>query len=622
MTRTNPYPGAARVSSLGGTTRAEHASDDERPFSEIRKNLQDVLRMVSLHRWAFFIPMCIVMSGAFLLSLYYPRTYSATTSFEQQNDPILADLPMSQGAATFKLFRTTIAQDLTSIACMSEVVDKLNLANDLERGPDGALTKKGERQKASLAASLASRISISTQTPNDHVDKIKITYTGPDPHIGNKLLDELKATYIHRTMSWIQKQLEGLRDYYEIETDTTLVALRDAERDQTRLRLEHPYINPQNPESITTRLSQLEMSREEWKRRRREYTANLDAQRQVLASIEAQLEAHMNQSGAGDFAEHAPYVSADTRRINQKIEDIESEMNRLRATRGMTDAHPDMQAQMAKRQALRSELEIQRSRDLDAVERGLVDATTINALALATGTASPLQSDRARVLVQLSAEEAKIKECEINIESTQKMIDRLETAKGTIFELQEEHANVSAEVTKARRNHANMAGILAKIEPALRVNQQDKLLHWAPGPPASGAATPINPKSRTVILLALIAGAAVGVIFVVLAEILDHVYRNSSQVARSLGLPLLEAIDEIVTAKDRRRLLIHRTVATPMILLLCLGAVGLTGSMAYLSIERPATYERIQRIPRSAIDLIADKAGAEVIRLADASDNS
>lgn len=578
--------------------------------------------MASLHRWAFFVPMCIVMSGAFLLSLYYPRTYSATTSFERQNDPILADLPMSQGAATFKLFRTTIAQDLTSIACMSEVVDKLNLIKDVERGPDGALTKRGERQRASLAASLASRISINTQTPNDHVDKIRITYTGPDPHIGKKLLDELKATYIRRTMSWIQKHLEGLRDYYKIETDSALAALRKAERDQTRLRLEHPYINPQNPESITTRLSQLEMSREEWERRRREYTSNLDAQRQVLASIETQLDAHMNLSGLGGSGEPTLYVSANTRRVNQNIEDIETEMNRLRATRGMTDAHPDMQAQMAEHQALRSELELQRRRDRDAVERGLVDATTINALALATGTATPLQSDRARVLVQLSAEEAKIKECEINLESTQHMIEKLETAKAQIFELQEEYADVSGQVSMTRRNYANMAGILAKIEPALRVNQQNKLLHWAPGPPASGAATPINPKSRTVILLALIAGAGVGVIFVVLAEILDHVYRNSSQVARSLGLPLLESIDEIVTAKDRRRLLVHRTVATPLILLLCLGAVGLTGSMAYLSIERPATYERIQRIPRSAIDLIAGTPAANEIRLADASDES
>lgn len=30
--------------------------------------------------------------------------------------------------------------------------------------------------------------------------------------------------------------------------------------------------------------------------------------------------------------------------------------------------------------------------------------------------------------------------------------------------------------------------------------------------------------------------------------------------------------------------------------------------MAYLSIERPQTYERIQRIPRAAIDLIASKS--------------
>ena len=61
---------------------------------------------------------------------------------------------------------------------------------------------------------------------------------------------------------------------------------------------------------------------------------------------------------------------------------------------------------------------------------------------------------------------------------------------------------------------------------------------------------------------------------------------------------------------------------TPVLLLVCLGAVGLTGSMAYLSIERPQTYEQIQQIPRSAFDLIAERPATGDIQLANASTGS
>ena len=36
--------------------RPESTIGDDRPFAEIRKNLQDGLRMLSLHRWAFIVP--------------------------------------------------------------------------------------------------------------------------------------------------------------------------------------------------------------------------------------------------------------------------------------------------------------------------------------------------------------------------------------------------------------------------------------------------------------------------------------------------------------------------------------------------------------------------------------
>jgi hypothetical protein len=94
--------------------------------------------------------------------------------------------------------------------------------------------------------------------------------------------------------------------------------------------------------------------------------------------------------------------------------------------------------------------------------------------------------------------------------------------------------------------------------------------------------------------------------FVILAEVLDHVYRSSGQVARGLGLPMLEAIDEIVTGNDRRRMVVQQAVVTPLVIVMCVGLTGLTCSMAYLSLTRPWTYQRIRNIPQAALNLFID----------------
>ena len=116
---------------------------------------------------------------------------------------------------------------------------------------------------------------------------------------------------------------------------------------------------------------------------------------------------------------------------------------------------------------------------------------------------------------------------------------------------------------------------------------------------------PIAPKAKNIILLSILLGVAAGVVFVILAEVMDHVYRSSGQVARSLGLPILDAIDEIVTAQDRRRILVHRMVVTPIVIGAGLALTTLTGSMAYLSLRQPTAYEKLRRIPEAALEFFA-----------------
>lgn len=574
------------------------SSEDDRPLAEVRRTVQDVMRMVSLHRWAFLIPCCLVASAAFILSLYYPRTYRAVCSFERRNDPILVNLPNVSGSAAFPYFRSTMVRDLTSVPYMSEVVDNLGLTKDFDRDEDGNLTPASKRRRTSLARSLAGTIRLDTEAPNKHVDVIWIRYTGSDPVIGTRLLDEVKKTYVKRTMAWIREFLEKQRSYYADEARVALQGVKLAERDLTNLRLEMPFADPTSPGSIATQTSQYELARSELLMRQREYRTELTAMEQRFAVVDQRLHSSVDQE-------------TETFQQIARIQRVDNDIAKLRKSRGMTPEHPEIRQLNADRARLVAQLErLRDTRGETAVTNSpLVSPAVIAAVNAASPAQQPLRTEYAQLRIQIGAQNSKIKEVEINLSSKDRALAQLARARENIHQRQEEYEDIVANVNKAKRRHNEVLMTLETIEPAIRAVQQDRLLQFTAGTPARGSSTPVNPQARTIILLAVLAGVGAGAVFVILAELLDHMYHNSGQVARSLGLPILESIDEIVTSVDRRRRFIRKAVLVPIALSCILGLVAVTGSLAYLSITKPWTYQRIKEIPRNAFDLIAGTDG-------------
>jgi hypothetical protein len=272
----------------------------------------------------------------------------------------------------------------------------------------------------------------------------------------------------------------------------------------------------------------------------------------------------------------------------------------------MTEQHPDIQSILTRREKVAVILEAQRERDSHAVVANIpIDTLALNATIAMSNTFDPIQSERARLMVQIAAQKSKMKDVEIGIESNDISINELRVAKREVFQKQEEFADIMGQVAQSRQRHGRLLSTLASIEPAIKAIEQGRLLQFTEGQPARGSAIPVSPKAMTVVLFALFAGIAAGALFVMLAEVFDSVFRSSGQVARALGLPMLEAIDEIVTSQDRRSIFMRKVVVTPIVTLTLLLLTGLAGSMAFLSIERPWTYQRIRKIPDAAIHLFA-----------------
>ncbi len=153
---------------------------------------------------------------------------------------------------------------------------------------------------------------------------------------------------------------------------------------------------------------------------------------------------------------------------------------------------------------------------------------------------------------------------------------------------------------QARTEHTQNSRRVAEISSILSADESQRGISFAELTPPTACIKPISPRSTTVLALSILAGLGAGAVGVLRKELFDQTYHTTKQVTRSLGLAVLESVEEFITSVERARLFRRRVIYAPTIVLVLLSAVGISCAAAFLSIERPKTYDRLMNKPRSA----------------------
>ncbi|RJP31674.1 MAG: hypothetical protein C4547_15285 [Phycisphaerales bacterium] len=574
---------------------------EERPFHELRVTLHAALGILSVRRWFFFVPFCIAASAVFVGSLRLPRTYTASTRFERRDDPVFMELPKSPGTGDFSLFRQTLERDITSPDYMAEVVDHLGLVAELPRHEDGTLTPAGQQRATAVGQGLAGCVSVISRERMPHLDLIEVIYSGPDPTIGPRLVDEIKTTYIRRTKGRIREFLEQQQSWYTERLDEATRRVAEAQEALNAIKLEHPYADNGNAQALAQRYEELAREKRELQMRRNSLIAEIAAEEQFLAVSVAG--AAVGPAATLDDVD-VPYSEA-SRRLATRIERIETQIEDLRITRGMTDLHPMIQSLRAESAATRDLFHAQREQDHKAFVASAGRGVTPD------GVQDAWSPQRAKSQISIDALKRQLQYVDEGLTSNADRTARLDEARTGLLNDHDTIAMAEHVLTTARAEAQHYQSVLNKIVPVLRANDLGHAVNFDEERSASGSRVAVNPRTKTIVLAAIFAGICAGVVFAILAELVDHVYRSSTQVAKSLGLSVLETIDVIVTGADRRRRLVRRLVVAPIVVTLGLGALSISGLAAYLSLQDPIRYERLRHWPTTLLgQYVAPIAGA------------
>ena len=570
-------------------------------LARVRENVSEAIRILLLRRWHFLVPFCVGTMLAATATHYLPRTYTATTTFDRVDDDVIRNLPIRVPGGSFLSFRETLRRDVTSPEIMNEVVDRLGLSKDFRRNPDGSLTAEGQRMRRQIGGRLASGVSARFQGKTPHQDTVHLYYEGPDGDLAAPLLNVVREAYVRRTRERLTRRLQENKTYFENEAARRRKIIDALDSKSVQREIDSPIIDPTNPNMIFITLTSLKNEERELKRKRETVESKLLKTKQYVESIVTTASPPPNSGAALEFG---PIMkSPRIRSIEAEIARIDTEIEELKIKRQMTDKHPEI----VERRELR-----RRYKRLLVDELGPF-ATVPNLGVAVEGVTAPgepvgeaWRAAKLRAEMDIVAYEDELEQISGALRKVEADIQDLERVCDNIPAARRAHREVQEELSQARNDYKIYAGKAQQFATLLAADEDERGLHFVEVRPAVAPSKPKEPKPKSVLVLALLIGTGAGVLSVLLAELFDRSFHTSKQVAQSLGLNILETIDEIVTSVDRARRFRRRFILAPAVTAVLLGAVCVTMSMAYLHLQRPHTYERLMQRPRHAWSRVAD----------------
>jgi uncharacterized protein involved in exopolysaccharide biosynthesis len=590
----------------GAGSRSPREERERHSFNELRTSAAEVVRILSVRRWMFFVPFCLVTTAAFVLSLAVPRRYEAVTTFERRDDPVLMNLPRAGGAGPFEIFRRTLVQDLTNPSLLVPVVERLGLAEQgghaAPESPDANATPRGVR---ALASGISEGLKVSLRDRSPHLDVIEIKYTTSHPDTMIAVLDDVRDNYIRMTRARITTHLRQAKEWFDRECEEKRNELDRLRDELLTFQSEHLGLNPLDPDTGLIKLASMRSDMEELERRRRDLTIRLEGRTRLLEATDTGGDGATAALAGAKRGPLAEALAAELRATAQEIDE-------LKGARGMTERHPKIVRLRARSDRIAAEIEREEQKNIDGVPAA---ATGRVGGVPAKAATQPRAHSQAQVdimvLEQLLVEnEAEIREQRDAIRRFEVLRTSAVRHRKEFSDRQDEIGRLSTELSLYRK-YADQVGRLLEADESQRGVLFEKIKT------ASGSSVPVSPRISTIVVLTLIAGIASGVVMILLAELFDRTIRTQRQIARGLGLNILESIDEIVTSGARRWRL-ARVVFIPVAcgILACL-VLG-SGSLAYLSLERRAFFQRVITLPRSALGRVVGgfEGGADAARSA------
>ena len=530
------------------------------------KNLREWVSVLRRHRKKFFFPAIMAMIAVVFAGQFLPRKYSAQAKFLRRLDVSMIDNNMGSDISVKQLEtqRRLLHEDMMGRRAIEQLINDLGLTKGMPR-VNGELTADGQLAKYDLVQNLTSRINVRFQVNQNNDELIVVSYSDTDREMAPKITNRLVENYIRKSSQELNEVLKSAQAFFDKEVTRYAGRVRELESKKLRFEMDHRGLLPDDPQSVQTKLVQL----------RSQLNAVSNQLRLNIAAREADRIWVKAQPDIVEIPKFGPNPLLDS--LRDKLDRLEREYE-AHKNFGRKDTHP-----LVKR--VKSQL--------DGVKEEI--AKTPKTVEL--GREVQPNTQKIEVERRVGVISKQIEELERQRDELQGQVEHYEILNRNFFVVRHDYMKIlndleeSEEQLKFWQENKRRTKIAVTTEVSKRGVRLRVIQH------APDLARPSWPTPIYIAMGALVIGFGIGALFIVLAELLDRSFRSVEQAVDDLKLPVLGAVNEIITpGRAFRRKIMGWGVypATGLVLVLILVAVF---GWVYLSLQQPHHYEQLMSRP-------------------------
>jgi chain length determinant protein EpsF len=444
-------------------------------------NLSQVFLILNQRRLIVLITLLCTVVTTLGISLVLPKSYKASTTLVLNYKGVDSVTGSAIPAQLMPGYMATQVDIINSKSVALKVVDDLKLAENPSVKQDFEESMDGEGSiRDWLAELLLKKLEA---TPSRESSVLEVNFTGADPRFAAVVANAFARAYQQTAIQLKVEPLKKASNYFNDQVKVLRESLETAQNNLSRYQQEHGIVSVDNRLDVeTARLNDLS-------------TQLVIVQGQLMEASSRQRQAQ------GSDAAESPDVTATPviQNLKSNITQAEAKLSEISARLGVN--HPQYQAAKAELDKLNAQL-----------------ASHVHAASnTVTGTKHILQRRESELRASLQSQKEKVLE--------------LNRARDELAVLTREldSAQRAYDASKQRFSQTSLEG---------QANQTDVAVLTEAVPPSK----PAGPKVVLNTVAAIFLGTLLGMMFAVLAEVLDRRLRSAEDFVNALEVPVLTTI--------------------------------------------------------------------------------
>lgn len=523
------------------------------PNAKQQIDIMKYLHLFWRRKWIVFPPIVVFPIVAALWSMSIPDSFKSTTLILVQAQRVPTQFVPSTVTATIEERLNTINQQILSRTRLEEIIKEFGLFK----------RERNELSPEEVIDLMRRRISLKVYRN----DAFQLSYVDPEPRLAMLVTNKLASLFIDENLKVREQQAVGTSQFLNDEIERIREQVRQKEDAIYAFKQSHMTELTDQVASNQARLTQLQNQLQITNHNINAAEDRKIALQQQLSLIDKRLQDEYETRAKRTLlsAEAAKDEPIPTYGDDGRVKALEAEIDRhrrelenLRST--YTEKHPEVTRAVAVLKRLEKELAReteagQRVREAAAAPRGKG-----NEAAASAQNGKPAAYHQARA--ELERVQLELKRLRSENEQVQRSIELYQSRIAAAPPRELELKKISQDYENLKTTMDNLVAKKLQAELSENLEKKQKGEQFQILDPANTPEKPFAPNRLVFVFGGLALGLALGAGSIVLLDLLNLNVKTREELTEVLGIPVLAAIPEIVTAGDVARARRFRLIGT------------------------------------------------------------